>query len=552
MQPPSSQGLAACVLLTRAHVWQSRRNQERLVEINEEIEVLHHRGKSCDFYRGKVVEHMGSDWVKIEYEDGEISVANLAADSDESWRRAPREPESESVRLKEVARAARELRKRDRNVGLVQERDARLHTLDQMIGERLAAAAKTEALMAERHPPLRVEMPVREGGWVVMCNGMAVFSPVAATPFEVDQIVCLWATTRCRELDCVDPDRWLVATFPFELAERDALRLATGLVALAGPLDQTGAGDENHMRRIYDDFSFQWAPPVVVPAVEGAHASHGGVVTEVRWASGERLLCTATPTGEGECEGTADVGRCGAMRSGNLIVFAHPMPQPGQCGSLGEACEVATGFHGWRTVVVFSPRRQAHSNALLGKQDRDGRSLVRLVPFTTQRELNALDRTRRLCARARTQLSQATEADAGRLAELPTLSSPPSTCELVSGVYNAVLGPDAFATSDGGTGGNSINLGYRERVQTSDTLVASSAIKADSIYPLRLRAVHSTHSDAAGALTVLVAPTLGQAADDLEATWPTVLAKLAAGLEDAGPRPASNKDPNQLTLTSSP
>ena len=67
---------------------------------------------------------------------GEVcSVADLSGDSDESWRRAPTVTESGEVRLKAAARAARELRVRDRNLGLVQEHNARLHTLDEIGGQ---------------------------------------------------------------------------------------------------------------------------------------------------------------------------------------------------------------------------------------------------------------------------------------------------------------------------------------------------------------------------------------------------------------------------------
>ena len=83
------------------------------------------------------------------------------------------------------------------------------------------SAVKMEAVFAKSHPPLRMEIPACAGDWVVLCNGMTVFSPENDTPFEVDQTVHRLATNRCCEFDIVDSDYWLV----------DIARSETGVLA---------------------------------------------------------------------------------------------------------------------------------------------------------------------------------------------------------------------------------------------------------------------------------------------------------------------------------
>ena len=534
----------------------------------ERVEVFFGRGKNGDFDRGKVVNHLGGERYDIQFDDGHRLDMDLSPDADEVWRRPCTEPESEKTRAAAAAAAWRELQRRDRNVGLQQELDAHVRLTARLLEERVAHAVAVERLLARVSPPRMVEISTEARHGVVLTNGLVVLAPHDVQPLEAERVVNSWAEARWSALAAVpnaavpyaavsnaavpnaatatdlggsvrSAAEWLVDVFPFEMAERERLLDQTGLVAMAGSLDQEGAGD-GMVRVIGDDFLFEHAPPLLINPLDGAPRQCGDGsetvrLTHVVWPqSSADVRCVAAPVAD-STGATAEHGReHGGLRSSNLIVFQRPMPQGGCVASLGAPVEVVTGCAGWQIQAIFSPKRQAHCNALLGKGDTDGGATVRLVPFTTAREAAAVRRTRGLPVRSHATMREVVEPDLLRLQQLKPRAAPPTTSELIEGVSAAVLGPAAIATADGGTGGSSVNMGWRERVQKMENPVSTTALDMADTYVLRLRALHSAScADAVAELAALTAPVLGQAAEDLTGSWPSVLAALGADLHSA-------------------
>ena len=227
---------------------------------------FHSSSKECagDFHRGKVVAHRGGEVYDVLFDDGEERTFNLAPDSAEVWRRPPPEEETPAVRRAHVLRCLKELDRRDRNLGLAQERDAHAALKLEVEKTKLVAAAHDQACLQGLHPARLVAVAEDAACGIVLHSGMVVLDPTASlVPFDADRIVSEWAMARCAELHGQpwaesEVDRWLVETFPFVAEERKRLFFATGLVALAGHVDQTGIGD-GFVRVLFDDVALMHA-----------------------------------------------------------------------------------------------------------------------------------------------------------------------------------------------------------------------------------------------------------------------------------------------------
>ena len=504
--------------------------------------------KLGDFHRGTVAKQLGGEWYEIAFDDKERDTLNLSPDSNDWWRLPPEEePEPPEKRRQALNRAQREMQRRDWHLSLQQERDDGVELMHLMLDERRRHAAELERQLANAHTVRRIEVSRDEWHGILLGNGLVVMAAPGTAPLEAQQQVTAYASRRCAELLRTNPDGaklspadWLTEVLPHVLHERERLRVATALVALAGCLDQEGAGEEM-VRVLFDDFVFEHAPPRLVHPLGGA--SHTGRLAEaaetqltlVAWPqSCETLRCLAAPTPDLATASHEPHRPHGALRSANLFVFPKPMPRGGKkVTSLGPPIELVTGVTGWRITAAFSPKRMAHCNALLGAGDVDGSATVRLVPFTTSREEAAVKRARSLPARSHDNVQQVLAAEMQCLQQMQPRTAPPTARELFEGVRKVLIGPTAIATADGATGGASLNLGRRVRAQTGDHPVITTALNMDDAHIPLLRTVHfkppeSAHT--AGELASLTAPVLGQAADDIAQVWPSILTDLSNGL----------------------
>ena len=499
--------------------------------IGSRIEVLFDTGKASkevDLYGGVVGEHVNGQIYEVLFDDVTRAKIDLSDESTDWWRRErPEEPEE--MRRAAAKAAKKELAARDNYVGVRQERDANVRAHAELLDERASNAARLEALLHRGSPPVRLEVPANAPRGLALSSGLVVFDPTnETTPLHAEHTVEEWAKGRAEMLAVTEPGEWAVEVLPFDLDEREQLRLETGLVCMSGHLDQTGAG-VGRVRVLFDEFVFLHAPPTVVCPVAGGGALAVGrrLATEAVFAPGEGAVRVVATKLSDAAETAHDVGAAGALRAGNVFVFERHMPQPGRVGDLGPAVEVATGFEGWRISAALRPARQAHGNALLSAADGAGRRTARCVFYTTGREAASVRRTRALPVRDRGALAAVLEGDMQTLAAIEPRQPTPS--ELVSALRGAILGEDEFSHTDGATGGRIVNLGLRERGQASDERVESNIDSASGFFPIRLRIIHTQeNAERAAALTSTVAPFMGAVAEDLSATWPTMLAAQAA------------------------
>ena len=259
--------------------------------LGERLDVFFHSSsRECvgDFQRGEVVTHHGGEVYEVRFDDGDEGTFNLALDSVEVWRRPPPGDETAAERRRHVLHCLRELGRRDRNVGLAQERDAHAALKLEVEKTKLLAAAREQALLQGQHPARLVAVAEDAACGIVLRSGMVVLDPTASlAPFDADRSVLEWAMARCAEphgqpwAEC-EVDSWLVGTFPFVMEERQRLFDDTGLVALAGHVDQTGIG-ESSVRVLFDDFALTLAPPLLVvpPSLAAAPGARARGVSSI-------------------------------------------------------------------------------------------------------------------------------------------------------------------------------------------------------------------------------------------------------------------------------
>ena len=498
----------------------------------------------------------------IDFDDGTSADIDLDQLSTDWWRaEVPGAPEE---LRKAAARAARrELATRDRFVGVKQERDAVMATHEALLKERAASARGLQQALHRHAPPLRREVPANAPEALVLSWGGIIFHlKNECTAHRAEEVVDEWARPRAGHGDGTrhgdgaghgDVRDWLIGVLPFDLAQRKQLFADTGLVLMAGHLDQTGAGEG--VRMLFDDFVRERAPPLLVCPLDGNETrspeetpAESRLATEVHWADGRSppvLIVASRLEACAEAAAERTAGGAGALTAGNLFLFPRVMPQAGRLGNLGAAVEVSTGFSKWRTSVALHPAVQAHGNALLGARDQPGSMTARIVCYTTGREARAVQRSVQLPARDRAHLDEVLAHDMQLLAGIEATRCSPT--ELVKLVHGSLLGEDdgdghtdGYGHADGATGGHIINLGLRERPQADDACVESAIDAAVNFWPLRVRALHRGERAAqAAALTGAIAPQMGAVAADLAAIWPPVLVELSALLHSpAYPRGA--------------
>lgn len=454
--------------------------------VGDRIEVLFNTGtsKGYDLYAGEIVSHslgkvhrivaptltppthsrepsdtsiqLSVQVYRVHFDDGTSGELDLGDESSEWWRP---EPAGEAAELRRAAaRTARhELAARDQYVGIKQERDAVVSSHEARLHERAAAALVLELALHRAAPPHRRVVPADAPKALVTSWGQIAFDLTnQSTPEEAERVLEQWARPHAGEADL---RAWLVGALPFDLAAREQAYRDTGLVLLAGHLDQTGAG-ENNVRTLFDDFGRNAVEPVLIcPLPPDGHASRPTTATEVHWEAdpdAPPVLIAARPLTE-HPPTAAELGLAGALPSANLFVFAHSMPQPGRRGSLGAVVEIGTGYEGWQVTAALHPSVQAHGNALLGARDRPGAATARIVAFTTAREAAAVRRSVSLPARDRQSLRDVLASDMEQLADIEVAHTTPA--EFVGLVRASLLGEaDPCGHTDGATGGQIVYL----------------------------------------------------------------------------------------------
>ena len=539
---------ALCASAPRPCVLKVQQPPPTLVKVGDMVEVYYKQRKGRgDYYVGTVDEHIRENIFAVAFEDGDIHDVDFDPKSLDIWRRPPLviETSGDPSRRLALAAAATELTRRVAATGMEAQLAVAERARELREAAALSDAAKMEKLLLESHPPKAVTVPEDSMHGMLLSSGNIVFDTTRSgmSPSETDRVFMAWAAARTELLheELEDEEEYEVDYFPFSLDERERLLNETGLLAMAGHEDQEGEeydgkGGMTTVRVIGDDFFVDNSDYIVAPAVAGAPVTPttdglARVATVVTWADlkfqGVQAKLSATRTRGTTAETVADVGARGALPSANLLIFPRPMAaRKGQCVNLGPPVELATGFGGWRVVATFTPRRQAHGNFVLGLRDCDGRSTCRVVPYITHRYAAAVRRARRLPAVEWQALDHAAGEDYDRLAEMRPVGC--DTEELVAGLRSLLSRCDVdVAEPDTATGGRTVTVGRRERVQRLDTQAASEIVEAAQ-YPVRLRAVHVNAAAEAAWASGAVGPLTAQATADVAAVWPTVTAKLEA------------------------
>ena len=495
------------------------------------VEVLLEDKKKGTLFKGTVGEVVNGKKRTVTFDDGQTYDIDFAPDSMDVWRKEAEEEETEAAKKQALRAAVQEERQRGAVHALPQQLLAAQRARERRHAERLQSA---RALEGERARHARVlNVPAERPPGLALADGNVVIDPKGATlPLDAWDLLLAFGERRTRELaeelppeDALEEEEdYLTDYFAFEVDERALFYAETGLVPLAGHADQTAVG-MGRVRVTYDAFALLHAPPILVsPPTDGGLVGRRRAA-EVRWSCGARACVVASPPeGEGaEAEGVEERAAPppeGALRAGNLIVFPSPMPKPGVCATIGAPVELATGFDGWRTTVAFRPNRQAHTNPSLRACDRG--QTARFVSYITRRDAAAVRRTQQMPAREWELLDQAgAEEDARVLSTVGVVHE--STLELLARIREALAQPELHE-ADTATGGATITLGRRERVQRTDASASSHLADGVELFVLRLRAVMRELQ--ARELTGAIAPHLGAGGADMAAVWPTVGAGL--------------------------
>ena len=215
-------------------------------------------------------------------------------------------------------------------------------------------------------------------------------------------------------------------------------------------------------------------------------------------------------------------------RSQHLFIFEHAMPARGCCGDLGRCIEIVNHAEGFEFACAADYRR-AHGGAYVPSDAPDG-ELVTSVLFNQQRDVLNLQRLGQRWAFTAQGVEDVQAEDRHLLASFSRAPPSLSDAQLSLAVADAFEAADAFGdvvTHDNLSGGASIQLGWRERVQGDDEAV-------DGFYPLRVRKRDHRRAPIVERLVAGIAPTLHKAAKALAAAAPWTYDRIHAmsGLGD--------------------
>lgn len=369
-------------------------------------------------------------------------------------------------------------------------------------------------------------------GMIVAC------ADASCAPLQAEHQTYSWATCTClrKGLPQSGVQHWLVNVMPYDLNLRADLMLQTGLVAWAGHIDQTGVED-GRVRVLLDDFVREHAQPMVVNVLERAKAEavhQGHVALKVRFPSGRTshvVAWSVQSNNKGKTKSFTRGPALGWLPCANLVMAGEPSTeQLCRVTCIGPMVEIVTSFEDWCVCVCFSPKHQAHGNALCGLHDKFACTTVRLVPFVGIRDASTIRKEEAMLCSEWSQLKDNQSADAAAAAQ-HVESTSTGACVLLDLHMNKVRGAFVDGAVSGGTvrdddsllacdtyaGGDVLALGYRGRTQRGDVPIVSDTSQSP-VWPLQLRSIHHRHGDVVQGIVMQVAPLLGMAANALHAT----------------------------------
>jgi hypothetical protein len=233
-------------------------------------------------------------------------------------------------------------------------------------------------------------------------------------------------------------------------------------------------------------------------------------------------------------------------RGQHLFLFEHAMPKPGFSADLGRCIEVVTHKRGFE-YAISADFHHAHGGAYIA-DDAPCDEIITCVLFNMEHDIANLRRLRAHWASTALGVATVQADDLHHLASMPGLPA-----SVTDDAQRSWWAADAFEAADAAgavtfdeqSGGASIQLGWRARVQVSDEAV-------EGYYPLRLRQRDLQKAEAVGPLVAGVAPVLQKAASAFasKATWAYEAMHTFCGLGDPTTKGALAYPPRHLQTAS--